>query len=650
MKKKFVVAAGLGLVQLALLSGIASAQEEPVRSLDEVVVTANRSPRKLTEVGRVVRVITAEQLEKSQGRNLAEVLNNVAGLNLSGTGNNMGSNVSVFTRGATAGNTLILIDGAPVNNASGITGEYDITAFAIDQIERVEILRGVNSTLYGSDAVAGVINIITKKPAAGKLNASVQATAGSYNTFKQAAGLNGTLGKTGIAFNFSNTSSDGMSISKDKTGTGNFDKDGFDQLSFTTDLKQQVSDKFLIMAHAQAGQNYFDLDGGAFSDDIDYRSRNTSFFGGITGKYLMPKGNLTMIFNQNNVKNKFVNQIGSTGDFARQNNIGKISYSEAILDQQLSENLNLIAGANYRTINSSQSYESVSALYGPYNSYVPESKNNIFGGYADFFFKAGGFNLDLGGRYNNHSVYGNNNTYTINPSYVIDGRYKIFASLASGYKIPSIYQLYSQYGNLDLIPEKSKTYEAGFDLDVISSKLGFNASFFKRDIEDLIYFYSLSVPPYTSQYLNGRTQKDKGFEIEFNSKPADDLNLNAWYSFVEGKGQDADGNDIDYLLRRPKNTFGLNGGYQFSPKVSFNLTYKYIGERLDPIYDTSTFSVININQKAFSMFDVYIQVKPRNSLTVFADIKNLFDAKYTEWEGYNTKGRNFNAGLRYEIK
>ncbi|HCN84469.1 MAG TPA: hypothetical protein DIT07_12730, partial [Sphingobacteriaceae bacterium] len=501
MKKNYLVAASLGFVQFALLTSIASAQEEPVRSLDEVVVTANRSPRKLAEVGRVVRVITAEQLEKSQGRNLTEVLNNVAGINLSGTGNNMGSNVSVFTRGATAGNTLILIDGAPVNNASGISGEYDITSFAIDQIERVEILRGVNSTLYGSDAVAGVINIITKKPAAGKLNASVQGTAGSYNTFKQAVGLNGSLGKTGIAFNFSNTSSDGMSIAKDKTGTGNFDKDGFDQLAFTTDLKQQFDDKFLVSAHAQAGQNYFDLDGGAFADDVDYRSRNTSFFGGINAKYLLPKGNLSFIFNQNNVKNKFVNQIGSTGDFARQDNIGKISYSEAILDQQLSETLNLIAGANYRNINSSQLYESVSALYGPYNSYVPESKNNIFSGYADLFLKAGGFNFDLGGRYNNHSVYGNNNTYTINPSYVIDGRYKIFTSLASGYKIPSIYQLYSQYGNLDLKPESSTTYEAGFDFDLVPSKLGFNASFFKRDIEDLIYFNTDPVT-FASQYLN----------------------------------------------------------------------------------------------------------------------------------------------------
>jgi vitamin B12 transporter len=649
MKKNYVVAASLGFVQLALLTSIASAQEEPVRSLDEVVVTANRSPRKLSEVGRVVRIITAEQLEKSQGRNLTEVLNNVAGLNLSGAGNNQGSNVSVFTRGATAGNTLILIDGAPVNNASAISGEYDITAFAIDQIERVEILRGVNSTLYGSDAVAGVINIITKKPAAGKLNASVQATGGSYNTFKQALGLNGTVGNTGIAFNFSNTTSDGISIAKDKTGTGNFDKDGFDQLAFTTDIKQRFSDKLSASFHAQAGQNYFDLDGGAFSDDIDYRSRNTSFFGGVNAKYLLPKGNLTFIFNQNNVKNKFVNQIGSTGGFARQNNDGKISYSEIILDQQLSTALNLIAGTNYRTVNSKQLYESFSS-FGPYNSYLPESKNNIFSGYADLFLKAAGFNFDLGGRYNNHSVYGNNYTYTINPSYVIDGKYKIFASLASGYKVPSIYQLYSQYGNLNLKPEKSTTYEAGFDLDLVPSKLGLNASFFKRDIEDLIYFNSLSVAPYTSQYLNGRKQKDKGFEIELNSKPSADVNLNAWYAFVEGKGQDGNGLPIDYLLRRPKNTFGLNGGYQVSQIVSFNLTYKYTGSRLDPSFDPVTFAPFNINQKAYSMFDVYIQAKPVASLTVFADIKNLFDAKYTEWEGYNTKGRNFNAGLRYEIK
>ena len=139
MKKNYLKVLGGFAITFTTFS--ASAQEQAEQTLNEVVVTASRSPRKQSEIGRVIRVISAKQLAQSQGRTLPEVLNNVAGLQLSGSGNAFGSNISVFTRGASAGNTLILIDGVPLNNASGISGEYDINSFAIDQIERVEILK-----------------------------------------------------------------------------------------------------------------------------------------------------------------------------------------------------------------------------------------------------------------------------------------------------------------------------------------------------------------------------------------------------------------------------------------------------------------------------------------------------------------------------
>ena len=161
MDKKIIgVFAGLGLVCAQLP---AWAQEKGNYQLNEVVVTASKSPRKQSEIGKVVRVISAEQLEQNQGRSLTELLNQVAGLTIGGNGNNPGDIKAVYLRGASAGNTLILLDGVPVNDASNISGEYDISSIAIDQIERIEILKGGNSTLYGSDAVAGVINIILKK-------------------------------------------------------------------------------------------------------------------------------------------------------------------------------------------------------------------------------------------------------------------------------------------------------------------------------------------------------------------------------------------------------------------------------------------------------------------------------------------------------
>ena len=174
MKKNYVnVVAGLGLVQLALLNTAAHAQEKN-RALDTVVVTATRSPKKLSETGRVVTIISAEQINRSQGKSLPELLNTVPGITFSGANNAPGVSSSVFLNGALSGNILVLIDGFPVNNAGSTDGSYDLNAFPVDQIDHIEILKGSGSTLYGSDAVAGVINIITKHAKKQGLNTSVQ--------------------------------------------------------------------------------------------------------------------------------------------------------------------------------------------------------------------------------------------------------------------------------------------------------------------------------------------------------------------------------------------------------------------------------------------------------------------------------------------
>jgi vitamin B12 transporter len=187
MKKNYVfVAAGLGFAQLVLLSTAAHAQDT-TRVLNDVVVTATRSPKKLSDIGRVVTVITAGDISHAQGKTLPELLNTVPGITFSGAENAPGISSSIFLRGASTGNILILVDGFPVNNASGIDGSYDLNAFPLDQIDHIEILKGSGSTLYGSDAVAGVINIITKHPVGQGLKSNVQVSGGTYNTFKESA-------------------------------------------------------------------------------------------------------------------------------------------------------------------------------------------------------------------------------------------------------------------------------------------------------------------------------------------------------------------------------------------------------------------------------------------------------------------------------
>ncbi len=166
------------IAAVLLFSSIASSAQDSAKTLNEVIVTATKTLIKQSETGKVVNVITQEQLQKSFGKSLGEILNQQPGMIINGADNNLGTNQTVYTRGASAGNTLIMLDGVPLNDASGISSEFDLNNFALDNIERIEILKGAQSTLYGSDAVAGVINIISKKAGNKPFNLNVRPFSG----------------------------------------------------------------------------------------------------------------------------------------------------------------------------------------------------------------------------------------------------------------------------------------------------------------------------------------------------------------------------------------------------------------------------------------------------------------------------------------
>lgn len=632
MKTKHIyIAAGLGLVQFGLLNSSAWAQDRAGQAIDEVVVTASRSPKKISEIGKVVRVISTETLAKSQGRTLPEVLNNVAGLTIGGNGNNPADIKAVYLRGASAANTLILLDGIPVNDASEITGEYNISAIAVDQIERIEILKGGNSTLYGSDAVAGVINIITKK-GSGKLAANVMATAGSYNTFKEMLGLNGQIGNTSIAFNASNLDSKGFSTAKPGKGETDFDNDGFHQRGMSLNIGQQISDRFSLRGNFQGNSNQADLDGGAFEDAKNYDYNKTSFLAGLGGRLLFEKGALNFNLSHNNIRNYYDNQGSITS------NGGRITHFETNLNHSLTSFADIASGVSYRDARTEQ--------FNPFSAPL-HADNNIKSFFTSVFVRSkSGLQAELGGRVNDHSQYGTNFTYTLNPSYLIADNYKVFANISSAYRIPSLYQLFSQYGNLALTPETSVTYEAGLDLN-FSAKLNLAVSFFQREIDDVIDFGQVS--PGVFGYINQNNQKDKGYEIELAYKPNATVNLSAFYAYVDGDVTTPAGKNFN-LFRRPKNSFGLNAGFDLSEQFGFNLIYKHTGDRGDRYFDTSTFLTVDADMPSYNMVDLYAQFKPVQRFTLFADVKNLLDENYVDFSGYNTKGLNFNAGFRIDFR
>jgi len=636
-KNSVIVAAGLGLAQLTLLSVTAQAQDKS-HVLDSVVVTATRSPKKLSDIGRVVTVITAKQISQSQGKTLPELLNTVPGITFSGAENAPGISNSLYFRGEPIGDVLILIDGFPVNNAAALDNSYDLNAFPIDQIDHIEILKGSGSTLYGSDAVAGVINIITKHGTANGLKEDVQFSGGTYNTFKEAAGLNGKINNTGIALNVSNLDSRGFPGATDTTGKAGFKDDGFHERAISLNLNQQVSDKFILNGNFQTSYNTGNLPYGAFQDDQNYTYQKTFLFGGIGGKLLLDKGSLTFNLSQNDVWYKY-NDLPNANNFEsayNESDIGRITDAEAIFAYSLNKYLDITSGADFKYSNTFQrnSYDTLHTV-----------NNNIASVYTSLFFKAGIFHLEVGGRYNHDEKYGSSFNYTINPSLLLADQFKLFGTIASAYKAPTLYQLFSEYGNLGLKPETTTSYEAGFDWQLIADVLSFNTEFYKYHTKDVIYFKDLADFPY-GVYDNGEVQNDKGFESELKLNEGN-LTASAYAAYVTGTLIDETGAISADLYRRPKNTYGVTAYYDFTKAFLAGLDYKYTGGKTDENFATSPTSYVYL--KPYNLVDAHLQYKANKHIHLFADLNNIFDVKYTDWYGYNTRRFNFMAGIKYQI-
>ncbi len=645
MKKKIFI------VTATIISShfLSQAQDSSAaKKLDEVIVTANKYPQKQSSTGKVLTVISRDQLEKNAGRTLAQVLNEQAGLIINGSQNTLGTNLSVFLRGAGGANTLILVDGVPATDVSGITNEFDLNQFSVDQVERIEILKGAQSVLYGSDAVAGVINIITKKQNSSKrfgVNASV--AGGSYGTFKGTAGISGKT--TIITYNaqYSRLQSDGFSAAHDPTGNGNFDRDGIKQNVFSANISAQVTKNWQLRLFGEYGQYKADIDDGALADDKNNTLNNKNLQAGLASVYNFEKGSFHVNLNLNNTERRLddlKNIPLDPNDFDPFHGVykGKSLFAEAFANFNLQEHIGFLAGIDLR-----DQKANIETTYGKLGQ--DSLKSNQVSGYASFFLKSlGGFNAELGARITHHSVFGSAFTYSFNPSYTINRQVKIFANIASGFRAPTIYNLASEYGNKDLKPEKSMSYEAGIQFVNINNTVNFRATWFNRSIKDLIIFKSAFTPPY-GQYGNADKQKDNGFELEATLRPADKWSIVANYAYVTGKVSTlsaATGKDTSFynLYRRPKNTFNTTIGYQVNKKLYASIGSRWVDKRDDVFFNNNTFTTENKVLSAYYNLDAYAAYQIKSFAKLFVDLRNITNQEYFDLYGYNSRRFNFMAG------
>ncbi|GAB4247829.1 MAG: TonB-dependent vitamin B12 receptor BtuB [Ekhidna sp.] len=584
--------------------------------LDEVVITGTKSEIPIEKSGKSIFKITRKDIESSGARSVADVLNRVPGVQMDGNFGPQGTNIGYFIRGASSKRTLVLIDGVPFNDASGIDQTYDLRLLDMDQVESIEVLKGGLSTLYGTGAAAGVINIRLRKPENQKVGGYAKAEYGSFNTFNGNASVSGTNEKLSYLLNAGYKKSNGFSAAKDESGNNNFDDDGFEGHNLLTKIGYDFSEDFNLTFTGSLDDFETDFDGGAFTDSETNFSEYQQIRVGLSPTFEWTGGKLKGNFFYSQLDRKFESAFPSEYD-------GKNFQGDILIDQNLSDQIKLIGGLNYQMLAFSQPN-------------LDEERFNMVDPYASFIYDNQGLNFQVGARLNIHSDYGQNFVFNINPSYLMDaGSFdvKVFSSYATAFITPSLTQLFGQFGpNPELEPEESKSAEGGFTIYGDAFELG--GVYFYREDDNLII--------YTSQYENvdGEIETD-GLEVTGSVMLSEKISVAGDYTYTRRLSDDV-------AYRIPAHKYGFSIDYSPIQKLGLSLNYLHTGERRLQYFDNNTFETVQVNADAFDLFNLNASYV-FNDLTVSGSINNLLDEDYQAVAGFNSVGRNYLFGLKYRF-
>lgn len=627
---------------VCMLTGTTLLAQKDTVTLDEVVVTANKLEQKQSTTGKVITVITKQQIEKSGGKTVAQLLNEQAGITINGAFNNAGSVQTVYTRGASPGRTLILMDGIPLNDPSTITTDFDLNFFSVNDVERIEVCKGPQSTLYGSDAIAGVINIITVKKDTNKpFNIKATLSQGNLGTSRNNVQVFGKTGKLTYTTRFARLFTNGFSSAYDSTGIRNYDKDKYDGTVTSGQLFYQLNNHLALKAFLMHSQYKAGIDAGVFNDDRDYNINNKSLITGTGFQYRKGKLAITGNYQYSELTRNYRNDSAhKTSTWFEDNTyFGKSQFVELYASTKLGKGFTLLAGTDYRYSSYNQNYFSVSA-FGPYRSQFRDTSLSQTALYASVIFNSPDkkFNVELGGRYNDHSRYGNNSTYTFNPSYSFNDQFRVFGSISSGFKAPSLYQLSL---NSKLNAEKSVNYEAGasFQQKQFSTRL----VYFNRKISNGIDYNYI-----TFNYFNYVKQVVNGLEWELAAKVGK-AGFSANYTLLlseevtQNRLTTKDTVTYDYLLRRPKHHINLAANVDVCKGLNVALTGKYVSSR----FDIGGYRRADISLPSYFIIGASADYVLNQQVRFFADAQNITGKKFFDARGFNAIPFLFNTGVTF---
>ena len=619
---------------IALVGAGAALAADP-DALQQVVVTATRVPTPVSEVASSITVVTAEEIDARQLRTFANVLKEIPGLNVVQTGG-PGGVTSVFMRGTNSNHTKVLVDGIDISDPSNSTGAFDFGQLLTQDIERVEVLRGPQSGLYGSDAIGGVINVITKS-GAGALKFTGALEGGSFDTFNQA----GTVSGSADAFHYSASVSHYHAGSVPVTPLDllqpgearNNDYD--DNLTFSTKLGLDVTQNFDLGLVARYGDIHLHTTGENYSFDPPYlgypapeqtTAATTEYFTRLTGHLVSFEGALeqTLGFAYTHDRTSTVEPQTpaalNTGERRKvdwQGNI-KAAATETV-----------VLGAEYERDEIDQ----------PINANV-----HIASGYAELQSQLGEHWFSaVNVRYDDNSRFGSKVTYRFAPAWVIaETDTKLKASVGTGFKAPTLSELYqdfppSFFANPNLKPETDTGFDAGFEQGFAHDAVRFGVTYYYIRIRDLI-----TTDTTGTTYANvGRATTD-GIESFLSYQPFTRLTLRADYTYTEAT------DEVTHLelLRRPKHKADFDASWQATDAWQASLDVLWVGSWVDGNRD---FSVPRLDAPGYTTVNLATSFDLTPHLALFGRIENLFDRHYQNPVGFLQPSIGAFAGVKVKL-
>ena len=628
-----------------------SAQE-----MDDLVVTATRLATPRGELASSVTVITAEDIQRRQFRSVPQALRSVPGLHVVQSGG-PGQQTSVFMRGANSNHTLVLIDGVEVSDPSSPAGAVDFSNLWLDNIERIEIVRGPQSTLYGSDAIGGVIQITTRR-GEGKLHGAGKLEGGSDNTVNQQASAAGSTDRVNYSFGVTHTDTDGDSVTPARLRNGvSAEDDNYENWTTSARLGMAVSDTLEVTVFGRYIDSETDLDpelemfGFGTTEDRDARLEQTEYLlrGEATAQLL--DGLWEATFST------------SYTDYDRKNRNDRQSPTETLTRTSFD-------GDKLK-------FELKNDFY-PVDAHIltlgleTEKENMDSGGFSDFggFFIGEETNADarnkavytqdqfsygerifgtIGMRYDDYDGFGSEVTYRVAPVYVHrQTNTRLKASVGTGFKAPTLFQtdgftpnnFGSFYrGNPDLDPEESFGWEVGMEQMLWGERLNFGVTWFKSDIDNLMQV--VFDPSFNSTYENIDNADIQGAETFIQLRPLESLSVRLDYTYT-----DAEDNDTgEPLLRRPKHKLDLDVEFQPVSRVSINLAVNYVSDYKDISRETSGI----IKGDDYAVLDIAADYLLNKQWRLFGRVENATDEHYEPADGFQASDRGLFAGAELTL-